>query len=582
MSSPEPLGRRSAGAVRRALAFALPASLVLVGLVAGQRADPDLWGRLSVAAVIFEAGHVPLVDDFSYTASGRPWIDHEWLTGVVFYTVLAGSGEPGLLLFKYALAAASLLLVLAAHGRIYRASPLVGGLALALLAAGFLSAYLSTIRAQVFSITGFLVCLTVLERVRLAQWRPRALFGLVPLGVVWANLHGGFVMGLLAVGLYAAAALVERRPRAAALHLGVVAATVLGVALANPYGPAYLGFLLHAWTLDRSGITEWQPLLAGAWSVGQAYLAALVGVAGLLALRTAAVAVWRGGLWPLPARPAPPGPHRGSDLAPALVVLLVVCMALLARRIHSFVALTLAFTLPVLLPATVAARERLERGWPGRLFGVVLPVAACVAAAVLLGTVLRARPVLRTFVPDELSRGVDDRYRYPVGAVRYLRDSPYEGRLLNPFTQGEFLYWALYPRFRVAMDGRYEEVYSQEQFRWVRRFYGVAERKRSAALAAQSGADFVVFRSRGPGAAALEAHPDWWTVYDDGVYAVLGHKRATERHLPFRGGGPRAPGRPTIASFFTAADRARFAGYPRAEEPHPDSRERGAAGAPPR
>ncbi len=586
MSSPEPHHHapraRVAGGGRWALAFALPASLLLLLLVAGQRADPDLWGRLSVAAVLFEAGHVPRIDDFSYTAAGRTWVDHEWLTGVVFFVVLDAFGEPGLLLFKYGAVACALLLVLSAHRRIYRSSPLLAAWALTLLGAGFASAYLSTLRAQIFSTTGFLVFLTVLERVRLAQWRLRSLWWLAPAGVVWANLHGGFVMGLLAVGLYAAAALLERRLGAAALHAGVALATVVAVGLANPYGPAYLGFLLHAWTLDRSAITEWQPLLAGPWSFGKAYLAAMVGGAALLALHTAWRALRRGGSWPLAPGADPGSRGESSVLAPALVVLLVVCMALLARRIHSFVALALAFTLPVLLPPAAARRAAATGGWTERVLGVAVPLAACVAAPLLLATVLPARPVLRTFVPDELSRGVDDRFRYPVGAVRYLRGSPYEGRLLNPFTQGEFLYWALYPRFRVAMDGRYEEVYEQEQFRWVQRFYGLADPARSVALAEASGADFVVFRSGSPGRVALAATPEWSTLYDDGVYTVLGHRRATERHLRFRAGGPRPLERPTIATFFTAADRARFADYPRQAAPARDSPGRAAAGAPAR
>jgi hypothetical protein len=513
-----------------------------------------------VGAVLFEAGHLPRIDDFSYTAAGASWVDHEWLSGVVFYALLRLGGEPALQLFKYAAAACALGLVFAVHRSAHRASPVWGASALSLLAAAYLAAYVSTVRAQVFSIGFFLLWLAVLERVRLRQWPAARLAWLLPLAVVWGNLHGGFVMGALAVALYAVAHALLRRRADALSHAGLAVAMLAAVALVNPYGPRYLAFLLHAWSFDRTGISEWQPLLAGPWSPGSVMLAALAALCIALALRVLAQGWVRGGVFPR--RSAEPGVSGGQPpIGPALVLLLLAGMTLLARRIHPFLALTLALYLPLL-----ASRAG---GWPaarpGRAalgVGVAVPIAACLAAALLLTQALPQRPILRSFVPDERSR-VDGRYRYPVGAVRYLREAPYGGRLLNPFTPGEFLYWSLYPKFRVAIDGRYEEVYTREQFLWVTLFYAERDPRRIVQLAEVSAADVVLLRSRTPGLAALSASPDWSVVYDDGFWALAGRRRVVERHPPHRAEeGPRSPPA-TIASFFTPADRARFASYPR-------------------
>jgi hypothetical protein len=221
-------------------------------------------------------------------------------------------------------------------------------------------------------------------------------------------------------------------------------------------------------------------------------------------------------------------------------------------------ALTLALYLP-LLAAPAAQRLLLGRAALGA--AVALPLAACVAAALLLWKGLPARPVLRSFVPDERSQ-VFARYRYPVGAVRYLREAPYGGRLLNPFTPGEFLYWTLYPKYRVAIDGRYEEVYTREQFLWVSLFYSERDPGRILQLAESSAADVVLLRSGAPAHAALSASPDWRVLYDDGFWALTGRRALVERHPAFRfEAGPRTQP-PTIASFFTPEDRQRFTGYP--------------------
>jgi hypothetical protein len=558
MSSAEPPASPPA-AWRWGLAFALPACVLLVLLVASQRADADLWGRISIGAVLFDAGHLPRTDDFSYTASGARWVDHEWLSGVAFYALLRAGGEPALMLFKYAAAACALALVFAVHRCAYRVSPLWGAAALPLLAAFYLAAYVSTVRAQVFSVGFFLLWLAVLERVRLGHWPAARLAWLLPAVVAWGNLHGGFVMGALAVALYAVAYALLRRRADALRHAGLAVALVAAVTLANPYGPAYLGFLLHAWGLDRAGISEWQPLLAGPWSLGTASLAGVAALCAGLALRALARAWTRREIWPRGSARCEPG-QAGPPVGPALILLLVVGMTLLARRIHPFMALTLALYLPLL-----AARAARRPGRPGRAVravGVAVPIAACLAAPLLLTQLLPERPILRSYVPDERSR-VEPRFRYPVGAVRFLREVPWGGRLLNPFTPGEFLYWSLYPKWRVAIDGRYEEVYGREQFLWVTRFYAERDPRRIAQLAGDSAADAVLLRSRTPIFAALSASPDWSVVYDDGFWALAGRRQTLERHPPFRYQEEPRRRPPTIASFFTPADRKRFAAYPR-------------------
>lgn len=48
-------------------------------------ADTDLWGHIQFGKEILEKGFIPKFDSYSYTANGVPWINHEWLTEVIFF-----------------------------------------------------------------------------------------------------------------------------------------------------------------------------------------------------------------------------------------------------------------------------------------------------------------------------------------------------------------------------------------------------------------------------------------------------------------------------------------------------------------
>ena len=547
--------------IRRANAASMisaPLLALFTSMLGGQFADPDLWGRLSIATVLFQAGHLPRIDDFSYSANGVPWIDHEWLTGVVFYVVLRAGGEAGLMLLKYALAASALLLVFALHRIVYRRSPAIACATLLLLLPVYLPGFIPTLRAQAFSFVFFLAFAFLLEGIRLGRLREIHLVWLVPAGAVWGNLHGGVAMGILLIGVYALAETARGRLRLAVWRGATAVALLAALSLVNPYGPQYMEFLVHAWTLDRSAVGEWFPLLELGWTAITVMVTLATGLAGGLAV---------GGLW----RSFRQRPDSASDdlLAPSLALALLVGMTLSAHRISIFLALGVAAYFPVFLQA--ARGESVAQRTPRPLRAVLswLPASICVVA--LAGCVRFAQimPVLATIVPDETARVFPAELAYPAGAARYLASSPYEGNLMSSFRNGEFLYFALYPKFRVAIDGRYEEVYAQDSLETVISVYTFDRRQPKQAIAAadRADADFIIYRSSMRNLEIVARSPQWRCIYDDGVFAVMGHERALGpgplHRLPPLSMGRRR----TIADFFTALTRSRFKGYPVSASP---------------
>ena len=90
-----------------------PALLAFIIVVAdaGRWADPDLWGHLVFGRLILAHGHLPPRDIYSYSASGLPWHDHEWLSEVVLALCWSGLGVVGLKLMKLAATAATITLL---------------------------------------------------------------------------------------------------------------------------------------------------------------------------------------------------------------------------------------------------------------------------------------------------------------------------------------------------------------------------------------------------------------------------------------------------------------------------------------
>src|SRR5688572_32135439 len=153
----------------------------------------DFWWQAKTGEIIVRTGSVPARDPFSWTANGEPWLVHEWLTEVFFYLAYVHLPEWLLLFYKCGLAALACALVLA------RAWIRSGSLVLAIgaaLAAGFVTRNYADLRPQMVTfvlLSGLLLALDEYHagRMRRLPWALPLVF------LLWANLHGGVVVGLI-------------------------------------------------------------------------------------------------------------------------------------------------------------------------------------------------------------------------------------------------------------------------------------------------------------------------------------------------------------------------------------------------
>lgn len=200
--------------------------------------DPDFGWHLAAGNYYWAHG-IPEHDIFTFAASNFPWINHEWLSDMILAALHGAGGYWLVAVFYAALWTAAFWLV------VRRRLPL----------AAVFGALVCLPFAGVRAIAWTVFCVAVLhELFRLApRWR-----GLIPgLMLIWANLHGGFVVGLAYIGYRWL-----RQPswRGAALGMVSILATT-----ATPYGAAIYVEIIRTLN-DRSlhgRIDEWRTLAFG-------------------------------------------------------------------------------------------------------------------------------------------------------------------------------------------------------------------------------------------------------------------------------------------------------------------------------
>src|SRR5262249_49587468 len=111
--------------------------------------------------------------------------------------------------------------------------------------------------------------------------------------------------------------------------------------------------------------------------------------------------------------------------------------------------------------ARTALGEVLEGAVAGRRAARAL-AALSVAVGIALCAGALPRHPFRLRVPAQGSEPGTAGGVYPAGAVAYLADHGFRGKLVTSFVNGGFVIWKLHPAARVSFDGRYEVAYAPE------------------------------------------------------------------------------------------------------------------------
>jgi hypothetical protein len=471
-----------------AVAFVRPAGLQAL------LADGDTGWHIRTGELVLATGRAPVTDPFSFTRPGEPWFAWEWLSDVVFALLWRWKGLAAVAAFSgvaISLAAAILFSRLLERGV---------GLAIALgaaMAAVSASSIHYLARPHVFSILFYAIALWVLERDRARPgW---ALWMLIPLTALWANLHAGFIAWCATPALLAAVC-ASGRQWAGVRRYSLLAAFCAAASLLNPYGwrlqVHVLEYLNSPWILNH--VQEFQsPSIRSEGMV----------VYAILLLGAAAAAA------------------RAERFEGVLALLWGFASLRSARHAPLFAL--------VAAPVVAGACARLW-GRAAERMGPRSAVALLRDFALDLGR--RPRPSLWLVVSAVLamaalpSAGFPES-RFPVSAVeRNLgRLAPSSGspRVLTSDQWADYLIFRLYPRQRVFFDGRSDYFGPQlgGDYRTLLRA-GRGWRE----LLDRYGFELALLPHDWPLSTILEREPGWRRVYGDGVGVLYAREVRQNRH----------------------------------------------------
>lgn len=218
-------------------------------------ADSDTLWHVAAGQWMLRHGSVPGHDPFGFTTAGLNWVAHEWLAEILFALAYGAAGWGGVVILSGAAAAAAFWLMGRALERYLPPWPAYGLLLTALLclATSMLA------RPHVLALPVMVGWTIILVHARAAGTAPGLPWA--ALMAVWANLHGGFMGGLvLAAALAGEAFLAGPDRRGVVRGWGLFLALAILAAMLTPHGPFTLLFPLHMMGLHaKSGIQEWEP-----------------------------------------------------------------------------------------------------------------------------------------------------------------------------------------------------------------------------------------------------------------------------------------------------------------------------------
>lgn len=499
-------GAQAGYAPRARLLYYSPALILLIIAIAdaSRLADPDLWRQIRVGQQILASGHPATIDSYSYSVAGHPWLNHAWLGDVVIASFYNALGIFGLKLFKFLVTAAIVILMASAAAETGASRPVQLGLLLGLAVA--LGPFIQ-FRPQIFSYVMLSSLMLLLAR---NTYRgPARLWPVIPGLALWANLHGGFVVGVAVIGAYGTVRLLldlwRGQPINRAGRIVAIACLAMLATSLTPYGSR--GWYTVAVSITspaaRGAILEWEPLIvamAQQWQEAHAtiffYLALFSSGSALALLVVAAPKVDD---WPL-----------------VIVAAMLTAGAFLSMR-----------NLPLALIAILPPLSHHIGQWRVRSYG--LTVGAETRAPRLHQAALAALAIILLVQTGFFSNRLTTAIAYPEQAVAFMRRNSLRGRILNDVNWGGYLIWHE-PRSKVFIDGRFETLYPLGLLVNYLRFYtGVPGWKQ---VLDGYPHDYVLIGTRTAVFPLMSRQKAWRLIYHDRDAALFARAGSSAANLP--------------------------------------------------
>ena len=489
--------------------------------------DAGIGWHIRTGQLILTTHAIPRVDPFSSTMAGRPWFAWEWLYDMLVGWLDQVAGLNGVIFFTASIIA--LTFSWAFRLLLRRGTSFPVALVLVLLSASASMIHFFArphVVSWLFTIAWFCVLDSSAGQNHdpVAPDNSRYLWLLPLLMILWVNIHGGFLLAFVLLGIYWIGAVWEyfrlreerfedaMRKISAGMRsrrLALVSVLSALATLVNPYGwklhVHIYRYLSNRFLMDH--IDEFQsPNFHG---VAQKCFA------GLLMLSLVALATKK-------------DDTRGIRLSEALVMLFAVYSGLYAARNIPASALLLVLVIGPRLSDALQSLEKwrvssrsqsqaspnffqrmqnIEAGLRGHVCPVALLVITC--WIVFHGGKLGTKPLMNAHF---------DTKRFPSRAVDYLESHNLHGAVFAPDSWGGYLIYRLYPQIKVAVDDRHD-LYGEQFLKSYLRMMHVEPGWDT--FLAQYPVRYVLIGKDSALANILAETPGWQPLYSDDVAIVF-------------------------------------------------------------
>jgi tetratricopeptide (TPR) repeat protein len=507
-----------ANAISRATLFFLVLALVLCFSI-HKIESRDFGWLLKTGEHIYETHSVPRTELFSFTAQGNKYIDSHWLFQLLLYVCYRAGGIPGATLF-------AACIMLAAFATVYFIGydkEKYGMMSAFIIAAIIMTGERFLVRPFIVTILFLAVYFLILERYK--THGGRAIFLLPLFQLIWVNMHGLFVLGLIMPAVYLGVGLTELRfkppwveEKAGKPH-DAKALRPLAAMLAIMFCESFL----NPYTIDVAlyPITLFREVQGGANVVAGSVAELASPLSGTDPGR--AVRYFRWMIWIVPITFVLN--WRKLNLTHAILFGVFLYLSLIARRnldLFSVIAI------PIAVINLNGFLDDLPRYFKEKNIARSLGIGQLILSPLLMAGMLLLIVRVATdryFLDDrDLTRfgfGVAA-HAHPVKAANFIDAANLGGEMFNDPSIGGYLIWRLFPERRVYFDGRWE-VYGDEffeNFKLVSADPSVFE-----AQVESMGIGYAVFPHKMGHMRRLLAHmtesPDWELVHFDEISIVF-------------------------------------------------------------
>ena len=456
--------------------------------------DSDLGRHLALGSYMLDERVIPTRDLFSHTRTGLSRPPYEWLAQILFTYAHRLLGLDGVILFTSLIIALTFTLVYLYA--LHRSKSAVVSMAVTFMAVAASSIHWLP-RPHVFTLLLLVVWIELLDRLTRGEHIKPYLFPLIML--LWANLHGGFVFGIMAWAAYFAGWLLKAWRGKSGKQTG---RKLLTVGIASILATIITPDLWRNWEavlnnrsifiLDRT-VETMRPVLTDISILPHTML--LVVTILLFTLN------WK------------------SLKANHLFLLsgLGVMSLLMTRNIPLFAmaAVPILAEMSAVSLSSFKAWTRIEQRFAGFSSApgpsVWSLMVALAAIAFFINFNLTNEQSFHRFDPTE----------FPVEAADYIEANPQQGKMFNDFNWGGYLLHRLWPQYDVFIDSQ-SDFYGEDLLREYDQI--ISANGNWQDLLEKHHVDWVIVPVDSPLADGIESASNWETSHFDNI-AVIGRRK---------------------------------------------------------